>query len=349
MNNIFLKNNAILNDLFFSKRNIISLIEAMDDLLIQLDPNGKILFFHAPVCCATFFNLKQKKGSNISDILPPEALKKVMAGIEKNKNRETAEYEYKQEIEGVTKWFSCKSSPIYNKNVFEGSLIISRDITQKKEVEEVLKKMTRELKMINSCNQALFKIKEEKELLDAICKLIVSEGDYKMAWIGLTDKNNEIIKIAAYYSANGNLLDKTVVSWGDKICGSNLVPYNFIVCQNIETDEKTAMWKEEALRKGYKSFVVFPLEDGEKIGTLIIYSDQVDFFKKEEVKILGELSNDLSYGIISLRERKKREKAEQNLLMRTEELERINDLMIGRELKMIELKKGISDLKDKVK
>jgi len=348
MNNLV--NNIVTasNDyIFFSKKNISSLINAMDDLLIQLDEFGNVVFIHAPHCCSDAFELSKPKKLKIKDLMSAEIEKNIMDGFAINKNNKTAEYEYQQKIGNDIKWFSAKSTPLFNKNKFEGCLVISRDITNKKVIEEMLKKIIRELKMINSCNQALFKIKKEQELLDLICKLIVTEGEYRMAWIGLNN-NGLSIQPAAKYGEVGNFLNKTFVKWGDEICGVNLSAGNYIVCQNIETDEKVAVWKAEALKNGYRSFVVLPLEYGEKVGTLIIYSDEINFFKKEEVKILVELSNDLSYGIISLRNQQKKEKTEQDLFMRTQELERINNLMIGRELKMIDLKQEINDLKNKI-
>jgi PAS domain S-box-containing protein len=53
--------------------------------------------------------------------------------------------------------------------------------------------------------------------------------------------------------------------------------------------------------------------NGRKLGALHIHSEEVDAFDEEEVKLLGELADDLAYGIVALRTKDERNKAEQSL------------------------------------
>lgn len=43
--------------------------------------------------------------------------------------------------------------------------------------------LTRALRVISECNQELLHIRSEKELFDAVCKIIVEFGGYKMCWV----------------------------------------------------------------------------------------------------------------------------------------------------------------------
>jgi diguanylate cyclase (GGDEF)-like protein/PAS domain S-box-containing protein len=65
-----------------------------------------------------------------------------------------------------------------------------------------------------------------------------------------------------------------------------------------------APWREAAKRRGYQSSIALPLVVNKQIsGALTLYSIEPFAFGKEEVALLEELSNDLAFGIETLRTR----------------------------------------------
>ena len=47
--------------------------------------------------------------------------------------------------------------------------------------------MTRSLRTISNCNQALVHASDESSLLLEVCQVIVRDGGYRTAWVGMTD------------------------------------------------------------------------------------------------------------------------------------------------------------------
>ena len=91
------------------------------------------------------------------------------------------------------------------------------------------------------------------------------------------------------------------------------------------TDPVFKPWREEALKRGYASSIVLPMmSDHKAFGALTIYSREPDPFAEDEVKLLAELASDLSYGIMAIRLRAARERAEKALNARTVQLENTN-------------------------
>ncbi|MDM9585990.1 ATP-binding protein [Nostoc sp. GT001] len=87
-----------------------------------------------------------------------------------------------------------------------------------------------------------------------------------------------------------------------------------IACQNMLEDPNFAPWREAAQQRGYQSSLVIPLFDGgEVFGTLNIYSSEADAFNPQELALLTELSDSLSFGILALRAKQKRQQLEQAL------------------------------------
>ncbi len=85
-------------------------------------------------------------------------------------------------------------------------------------------------------------------------------------------------------------------------------------CRNMLIDPAFAPWREEALRRGYASSIVFPLMDeGKAFGAISIYSNEPDPFSDNETKLLAELADDLAHGITALRLKKAQALAEEAL------------------------------------
>ncbi|PYX86939.1 MAG: hypothetical protein DMG68_13630, partial [Acidobacteria bacterium] len=68
------------------------------------------------------------------------------------------------------------------------------------------------------------------------------------------------------------------------------------------------------MERGYRSSLVLPLQSGvEVLGAISIYATEAGAFDTAEQHLLGELADNLSYGIIALRDRTERKRAEQAL------------------------------------
>jgi putative nucleotidyltransferase with HDIG domain len=77
-----------------------------------------------------------------------------------------------------------------------------------------------------------------------------------------------------------------------------------VVNQRFATNPALVPWRDEALRRGYQSSAALPLVDGEKvIGALTLYAAEPEAFSEEEMKLLGQLAEDLAFGILMLRTR----------------------------------------------
>lgn len=87
-------------------------------------------------------------------------------------------------------------------------------------------------------------------------------------------------------------------------------------------DPRYAYWREEAVKRGYPSYISLPLVDnGNTFGALNIYSDRPDAFAGSETRLLSELAADISFGVNALRTKFARHKAEEEVFQLNRELE----------------------------
>ncbi len=188
------------------------------------------------------------------------------------------------------------------------------DNTDQKKYEIELERLNRALKTISACNSVLVHSNSENELLDKICKIIIETGGYHFSWIGLLDSAEILIPVSSYGRENGYL--EIIASLFNSI-KDNANPLVKIiedkapfVIKDIKNDPEFSPWKDEALKRDYASVVVIPLINEEKVlGILSIYSNTIDSFNQEELDLLKELSDDLSFGISSLRVREESKSA----------------------------------------
>ena len=93
-----------------------------------------------------------------------------------------------------------------------------------------------------------------------------------------------------------------------------------ILANDMESDSKCQLWKDAALKRGYRSSLATPLSDdkGKVIGILNYYSGKVDFFNENLVKLLQAFANHTAVKLDNMRIV---EGLEESVRERTEKLE----------------------------
>lgn len=217
--------------------------------------------------------------------------------------------------------------------------------------EQKLKRANRALMTLSAGNVALVRATNEEELLQNVTRIIVGIGGYRMARVSYADDNPEkSLRRVAWAGVGEYFNGGQSLTWADTENGQ--VPIAQVIrsgtphiCQDIASDPHFAPWKAAALAQGYTSNIGLPLSDGRRIfGGLSIYSSEKDAFNDEEIPLLIELANDLSYGIATLRTRAERERSESLLAKQLEELRRWHQATLGREMRTIELKREVNEL-----
>jgi PAS domain S-box-containing protein len=186
--------------------------------------------------------------------------------------------------------------------------------------EEELRRLNRALRTISECNQVLVRMNNETDLLNSVCQILVDHGGFRLAWVGYAEKNQSkgVLPVASAGAENG-YLSKAGITWADDErgkgpVGSAIRTAQPVVVRNTESESSFALWREEALRRGYASVIAAPLmAQGKAFGALAVYSGQQDAFDTAEVELLNELANDLAYGIGALRNQDERKRAEEKL------------------------------------
>lgn len=179
-----------------------------------------------------------------------------------------------------------------------------------------LLRVNRALRVLSGCNNVLIHAESEENLLVDVCRTIVDAGGYRMAWVGMAEQDEaKSVRPVARYGAEAGYLDQVHISWSDTERGSGPTGTAIRtgtpqVNANFAADPRALPWREDALRRGYASSVALPLRDQRgTFGALSIYAAEPDAFSAEEMKLLVELADDLSFGVRALRAGRERDAA----------------------------------------
>lgn len=131
--------NAKLHETLINSENKYkNLLNSLDDLIFVLDTENRFISYYSPVD-KLYYKPEVFIGKKYNDILPPDIIKKlddVLPGVRKGK---TAEFEYYFNMPEGKQWFAAKLSPMLENNKFTGTSVVSRDITERKKMEDDLK------------------------------------------------------------------------------------------------------------------------------------------------------------------------------------------------------------------
>ena len=196
---------------------------------------------------------------------------------------------------------------------------------------ESLAKSNRALEVLSEGNHILVHSKSESELLSRVCGMIVKTGGYAVAWIGYANNSTDTeVNPIASAGIDKKPLDKLVASsrGGDKKNRPSIIVLNTgktYVRRNIQTNPVFSYLKKQAVELNFKSSITLPLKNKNNVfGVITIYAKESIAFDQEEIGLLEELADDMSFGINSIKMQEAKERSEKQLIESYQHLGMIN-------------------------
>lgn len=296
------------------------------DMICWVDPAGRFIYVNEAMCLATGYPRAELLTRTLFDIrvdLTPDQWADHGEALE-HSGQCCMEYAVRTKA-GALLYLEVQTTLLK----IEGMTIhchFARDIRPRKQAERAIRRANRTLLTLSHGNETMIKATSEQELLKRICRLIVEEGGYRMAWVGFASADGCILP-AARYGFDAGCLDNLEITWLDagKDGGPSGAAYRTgkpILAREIGSDPDFAPWREEAARRGYVSSLALPLpvDDLLPLGTLNIYSVSLDAFDPEEIQLLENLANNLAFGILKFREAEERRRAQKAMRISEEKL-----------------------------
>ncbi len=193
----------------------------------------------------------------------------------------------------------------------EGTVVISigRDITERKQAEEKIERLNRVHALLSGVNSLIVRVRDRDELFREACRLAVRAGGFRMAWLGIIDREAKKVLPVAWEGTGADYINRMPMHIsaagvaGIGLSAQAVAERRAIVVDDMALDPRVTL-KEEARERGFRSLIQLPLlVDEEAVGVLALYSGEVRFFDVEEMKLLSELAGDIAFALDSIAKR----------------------------------------------
>lgn len=193
------------------------------------------------------------------------------------------------------------------------------DITDVVESSREVLKLNRVSLFISQINKMIVRATDEETILREACRIAIEYGQFRFAWAGVYDADSgRITPIGWAGHEAGYLKDRRFSSLqrpeGIGPTGQAVRLRSNVYCNDIATDPSMAMWRDEALARGYRSSITFPLFAGSSVvSVLAMYMDEPYFFTDAEIKLLKEVTDNISFALDKIRLRISEERSQAEL------------------------------------
>jgi diguanylate cyclase (GGDEF)-like protein/PAS domain S-box-containing protein len=186
-----------------------------------------------------------------------------------------------------------------------GTATISIDVTEQKEQEAKIARLSRIREVLSGINSAIVRIRDRQELVTEACRIAAEQGGFGLAWIGSYDSATGDVTPIAWTGEGSDSLKQHMataradVSEGHGSVGRAIRERRPVFTNDLAAEVGVGGRRRQAMRDlGYRSLIALPLIVEESVaGVLVLFTKEPGFFNDEELKLLTELSADISFAL----------------------------------------------------
>jgi len=201
----------------------------------------------------------------------------------------------------VTKEGYIRDVSVFTRTIqWEGKpagFVIFFDVTKRKKYERLFS-------ILKDINQLMISTIEKEDLLRKLCQILIDKAGFRMAWVGVLDRaTGDVIPLYIHGLNEGyvemlkiNIRDEEGTGRGPtaKALRSGMV----VVNPDSRTNPEVEPWRDEMLKRGFLSSCAIPITVGGQTDYVLnIYSSVPFLFTDEELELLREIQQDISFAL----------------------------------------------------
>ncbi|WP_262967160.1 PAS domain S-box protein [Methylobacter psychrophilus] len=204
-----------------------------------------------------------------------------------------------------------------------GVSIVVTDIRMRKQAEEQILRLNRLYAMLSAIGKTIAHCKRRDTLFSESCRIAVELGGFRLAWVGLLDPQTGSVAVQAAVGETG-YLEGSWVTANDKPTGRG--PTGTAIragSQCFYNDflglKQTDPWLEKARIHGLLASASVAIKEHDvTIGAFSLYAGAKDYFDDQQLNLLQQMGDDLSFALDNLAQESCLRKAEKQLKLANE-------------------------------
>jgi len=179
------------------------------------------------------------------------------------------------------------------------------DVTEYKSAMLRVEYANRLYSFLSQITEAIVLYPSIEKIYDGVCKLGVETGKFELVWIGTVDDKTGNVKVESFAGKGDGLINKHTFSIKDNHMGQSTVGHAFrndsyFYYNDLTRFAETEIICREAFKLGFRSAASFVLHREKKKSAIIsFYSKELNFFTENEINLLREISESVSFAIDS--------------------------------------------------
>ncbi|MGQ0836332.1 MAG: EAL domain-containing protein [Gammaproteobacteria bacterium] len=293
-----------------SEQRLRDIIDATQDWIWELDSGGRFVFSSESVQRVLGCTAQELLGENCSALIHAddrERFASAVAALDSTSRTANGVLTRWRDRSGEYRWLEANVLALVSgsgaASGYRGTL---RDVTERRQHEERIARLTRMLQMQSGVNAAIVRTRDHGELLREACRLAMEVCRYDTVLVVLRDRARGVGK-PIYWAGLGlesGGPPEFPISDGTEpdasLTARALRTGEIVVCNDLRLSEPVVARRKELLALGIRSMVALPLKvGGSTMGVLNLSSREFDAVGDEELRLLQEMAANLSFALQS--------------------------------------------------
>jgi DNA repair protein RecN (Recombination protein N) len=186
------------------------------------------------------------------------------------------------------------------------ALLPAAAVAERRHAQRQLRRLNRLYAVLSETSQAVVRAREVRPLMSELCRIAVESGGFRLAWIGMLDKDGQALEIAATGGPAMNYVETRIVPMpaaADTLgpAATALRENRLTLVNDIGAVGPAIPWRGRALMHGLRAAAAVPLcVEGTVRGVFTLYAGDAGVFDVMEARLLDQLSATVSFGLESM-------------------------------------------------
>lgn len=296
-----------------------AIVESSDDAIISRDLNGLVTSWNPGAERMFGYRADQIVGTSIRRLIPADRQEEedVILSLSRLDEKVRRFETVRKTLTGELLDVSINVCPLKDhQGRIVGAATIARDMTVEKKREREIVRLSQLYSALSQVNQAIVWSSTRGELFAKVCRTLVEQGRFDMAWIGWCEfATHRIIPVAEWGDHQGHVqtieMHDDDRPTGHSPSGIACREARTYICNDLLSHPSAAAWGTEVRQQHWRALAAFPIRmQGAICAVLTVYADTVNFFQEREIALLEEAAVDISFALDNFEREEGRQQAE---------------------------------------